>query len=82
MRNAGMRMRIMVAMVMLVAVTTIVVFSKSVVVRLINRIRSCPTWIKHNLVVGLWNLLGSQELEPSSTNIMTWMSGLDKAGTN
>ena len=68
-------------MVMVVAVAANTAFENGVVVGSINRIRPDWTWIKPNLVVGLKNLLGSQELEPSRTNNMAWMSELGKAET-
>ncbi len=73
---------IMMAMVMLVDVTTILVFTNDVILESFNGIRPDRTWIKHNLGVGLRNLLGSQELGMGRTNNMAWMSGLDKAKTN
>ena len=72
---------IMTAMVMLVDVTTILVFTNDVILESFNGIRPDRTWIKHNLGVGLRNLLGSQELGMGRTNNMAWMSGLDKAET-
>ncbi len=68
-------MRMVMVMIMMIAVETIAVFANGVIIGSLNRIRMDWTWIKHNFVVGLYNFLGSQELEPSSTNL--WLECLD-----
>ena len=75
-------MRMAVVVVMLITGTTIAAFANAGIVGSINKIRSDQALIKHNLVDGLANLLGRQELEPRRTNNMAWTFGLDEDKSN
>ena len=59
-RNSGVRTRMVMVVAMLIAATTITVFTDGVFVGSLNRIRPDQSWNKHKLVDGLKKLLGSQ----------------------
>ena len=78
-RNLGVRTWMAVIVAMLIAGITIAAFANGDIVGSSTRIRPDRMWITHNLVDGLKNLLGSQELEPRRTNNMAWTFELDAA---
>ena len=78
-RNLGVRTWMTVIVAMLIAGTTIAAFANGNIVGPNTRIRPDRVRISHNLVDGLKNLFGNQELEPIKTNNITWTFGLDAA---